>query len=556
MKKLFVSVLAILMSVAGFAQLQPHAWSAMCTSSSGTLPPLVKADASGNTYTTGSFWGTMDADPGPGVYTLYNAGQYDGFIIKLDAQGNFAWAYAFGAGFNDYVYAININSSGQIILSGAFEGTMNCPGTAGPVITSTDGMGYAIWLDANGAFVRSRQIGDDAYFGLVYLQSAGLDAADRLYLAGSFNRGADFDPGAGVHRDTAGNANKYNMFVVCLDANGDFVWQHSYGHLLNNDELLDRIAVDAAGNIIVAGSFEFQAQIGASVFTAAGGRDMLLMRLDNAGTHQWVKHIGSTGQDIAFELHLTSTGNAVFAGYAFAPVDIDPGAGQFNVGILRYYLGNLDAAGNFQWGIDHPHSAAITAITSDAQSIYLGGVFSGSVDFDPGAGISIHNSMRNEAYLLNVGFNRSYNWFAQFADTAVVESISLNGSGDLFCAGTGSGLGDFDPGAGTFLFMPADSGLANVFVSRFGQLSSVNEQEENTLTVFPNPSAGTLTIQNNRASAIDYVLITDALGNVVKRISYPGNSIHAEELSAGVYTLTIHTTDDQYAQQQLVIIAE
>ena len=57
-------------------------------------------DKLGNVYTTGYFGGTVDFDPGPGVYNLTRpyAGyedfgfNHDMFVCKLDAAGNFIWA--------------------------------------------------------------------------------------------------------------------------------------------------------------------------------------------------------------------------------------------------------------------------------------------------------------------------------------------------------------------------------------------------------------------------------------------------------------------------------
>ncbi len=54
-------------------------------------------DASGNVYTTGFFHGTVDFDPGAGVFNLSAAGSgANAFVLKLDAGGNFVWAIHFG----------------------------------------------------------------------------------------------------------------------------------------------------------------------------------------------------------------------------------------------------------------------------------------------------------------------------------------------------------------------------------------------------------------------------------------------------------------------------
>jgi hypothetical protein len=61
----------------------------------------VAVDTAENVYLTGSFHGTVDFDPGPGVYNLASEGgdswpYGDIFIFKLDSSGNFVWAKRIG----------------------------------------------------------------------------------------------------------------------------------------------------------------------------------------------------------------------------------------------------------------------------------------------------------------------------------------------------------------------------------------------------------------------------------------------------------------------------
>lgn len=92
----------------------------------------IAIDTSGNVYTTGSFGGTADFDPGTGVLDLVSSGGTDIFISKLNNSGDFVWAKALGAGFDDYGYDISVDSSGNVYTTGFFRGTVDFdPGDMG-----------------------------------------------------------------------------------------------------------------------------------------------------------------------------------------------------------------------------------------------------------------------------------------------------------------------------------------------------------------------------------------------------------------------------------------
>jgi len=77
----------------------------------------ISTDASGNVYTTGSFKGTFDFDPGIGIFNLTSVGYLDIFISKLDASGNFVWARDMGGVSDDEGYSIALDSSGKAMFT-------------------------------------------------------------------------------------------------------------------------------------------------------------------------------------------------------------------------------------------------------------------------------------------------------------------------------------------------------------------------------------------------------------------------------------------------------
>jgi hypothetical protein len=82
-------------------------------------------DLNGNVYLAGYFHNTIDFDPGIGVLNLSSSGLYDIFIQKLDNNGNLMWVVKLGSTGADWPQGIELNSSGELYLTGGFNNTVD-----------------------------------------------------------------------------------------------------------------------------------------------------------------------------------------------------------------------------------------------------------------------------------------------------------------------------------------------------------------------------------------------------------------------------------------------
>ncbi|WP_027394251.1 T9SS type A sorting domain-containing protein [Aquimarina latercula] len=64
-------------------------------------------------------------DPSPTIYNLTSVGKTDVFIQKIDTNGNFIWANSFGGVLGDIGHSINTDVSGNVYITGSFEGTVD-----------------------------------------------------------------------------------------------------------------------------------------------------------------------------------------------------------------------------------------------------------------------------------------------------------------------------------------------------------------------------------------------------------------------------------------------
>lgn len=114
-------------------------WAKQMTGSSAESGRDVKVDIAGNVYTTGLFLGTVDFDPGPATFNLTSViGNADIFISKLDAAGNFLWAFRFGENSSeDRGNGLVLDAQGNVYTTGNFLGGVDFdPGPASTVLLS------------------------------------------------------------------------------------------------------------------------------------------------------------------------------------------------------------------------------------------------------------------------------------------------------------------------------------------------------------------------------------------------------------------------------------
>jgi gliding motility-associated-like protein len=356
----------------------------------------VAVDEAGNVYVTGAFSGTADFDPGPGTFNLSSIGLFfdEIFVLKLDVNGDLAWARKMGSSDFDFGRSIAVSAAGNVFTTGSFRGTVDFdPGPGTSLLTSAAG-GNDIFiskLNSSGNFVWAKRLGgtsSDTGYAIT------LDAAENVYTTGSFSTTADFDPGASVFNLT--EVNNGDIFISKLDPSGNFVWAKGMGG--TSSDVGYGIQVDYAGNIYTTGYFhttvDFDPGPGTASLVSAGFNDAFISKLDANGNYQWAKGMGGISDEESSGLALDAYGNVYATGGFESTVDFDPGPGTFNltpVGSGGGFVVKLDEAGDFVWAQAFEGSGRTTPEEIDVDiygSIYTTGRFNGTVDFDTGPGVS------------------------------------------------------------------------------------------------------------------------------------------------------------------------
>jgi RTX calcium-binding nonapeptide repeat (4 copies) len=305
-------------------------WARQLQGSSGAA--AVKPGPGGSVLVAGSFSGTCDFDPGAGVTNL-SALNEDGFVLKLDSTGNFAWVKEFNgatASTRTFVNDFAIDDFGNVIATGTFQGQTDFDPGAGTFNLTTPDVhqdSFVTKLDSDGNFVWTQSLSGE------FAQSAweiDLDIWGRPVVAGTFIGTADFDPGVGNFAMTTLNS---DGFVWKLDADGAFMWAKQVGG--DNAVSFNEMRVDSQGSIYLVGNFggtiDFNPGIAISTLASNGISDAFALKLNATGGYVWVRQFGGAQNDEAWGIALDPGYHILVTGTFRQTVDFDPRGGIYNL---------------------------------------------------------------------------------------------------------------------------------------------------------------------------------------------------------------------------------
>jgi len=355
----------------------------------------IAVDDAGNVYVCGVHWDTTDFDPGPGTNNIASAGSSDLFVMKLNSTGDLLWARSIGDTGSDRAHSISLDTNGNVYTTGQFSNTVDFDPGAGTLNLTSSGNRdiFILKLDADGDLVWAKGVGGT---GEDSGNAIHVDLMGDVYSTGSFEATVDFDPGAGtVNLSSVSNG---DIFVLKLDAAGDFTWANGMGgtHALFSDSG-EAITSDASGNVVVTGGFygtvDFDPGVGVENHSSVGEGDLFIHKTNSSGDLIWTKTVGGTLYDLGSGVKVDDTGNIFTTGYFDESADFDPGAGTFVLSGPAFsrnvFISELDSAGDFvsaRGFIGTGDSIGNDIELGSSGSVYVVGSFAETFDFDPGPG--------------------------------------------------------------------------------------------------------------------------------------------------------------------------
>jgi len=352
--------------IASFTPAGGHRWSRNLQATAGAVLFDIEIDASDNVYVTGSFAGTINA----GGLPLTSTGSGDIVLASYTSAGTHRWSLEIGGTQDDRGHALELDSSGNLVLVASFQNTADF-GTGAMISAGMDDLAIARYSPA-GVCLDARRMG--GALGSEIGTEFAIDAADNLYIAGWFN-----GPAADFGGITLAATSLQDLFVASFGPAGAVRWARRIGQAGLPDPNIS-LALDISAQVYVAGGFVGQASLGGPSMTSAGGRDVFVGSVTSAGSHRWSRRTGGLGADSAMIIE-TQAGLVYLGGQLTSEVDL--GGGVLTSGGERDgFLGILSTDGEHRWStrIGGPLRDAVEVLEATPTGALVGGIFSGTAD--------------------------------------------------------------------------------------------------------------------------------------------------------------------------------
>ena len=504
-------------------------------------------DKSDNTYLTGRFRENATF----GNFNLVsNNSEADIFVAKFNPSGKVDWVLSCGGAHNSVV-GIGLDNSGNIYISGFFEGNIHFGDISIQSIGDRDA--FVAKLNSSGAWQWAisggGQLGDYAWTSVT-------DTIGNTYVAGTFRGSATFG------QVTLSCAGEYDLFVAKCNSSGIWEWAQRAGGSVGEWPL--SCGIDVTGNIYIAGYWESagNTQFGDFQLVSSGAAmNMFIAKCKPTGEWEWAKQAESSGMNALESMVVDNYGNSyvlvnfqenlTFGGKALIP---KRGAKAYS----DKFLAKLNATGELDWVrqiYSNDNSFYINGLSLDANgNTYIYGKFRFNITFD---NTMFENNGGNYIpFWTKFNSLGNFQWLKKFnaqkPNSGIeIYAVCANNSNDIYLGGYFYGncvLGDktlSTAGRNDIFLMKVSTDEASGI--------NLNVESDNLVEVFPNPSLNNEINVLFESNGIENTIIKliDSNGKMVY-IDYQSHvgvnhlKINMDDYRPGIYFLQITTAEQNY----------
>lgn len=372
---LIAAILSVLF--AGYAHAQQCAWQRQIggPNAGDTISVTsVAVDSQDNILAAGFFMRSVDF--GAGVVTAHGGA---GFIARYSTSLALHWVHTIPG--NVTVLALAVTATGDAVVTGRFVGTADFGGSVMSAVGPGD-VFVARYAAADGHMLwASRWGGDGSDAG----QTVRVAPDGSVLMSGYFTQAASF---GGMSLISAGGS---DIMLAKFSSSGAPIWSRSFGGA--GSDTGTGVAVDAAGNVVMIGTFAMAADFGAGLVTATVGglygNDIVLAKYSPAGVHLWSHTYGANGDDSATAVASDSSGDVILTGYVRNIVDLGNGEliamARGTIFLAKYAGSDGHAVWTRVYAADTVTGDSARAVAVRGDTIALTGGVNGAPDFGAGS---------------------------------------------------------------------------------------------------------------------------------------------------------------------------
>ena len=379
----------------------------------------------------------MDVDSSGNVYItgyFYNTinfggtthtskGSYDVYVASFTPSGKYRWSMTFGNTSSDYGYDLAVDAAGNVYVTGGFYNSIDCGGNT---LSSKGGNDvFVCAFDSKGKHLWSNSWGSTS---TDYGYAIAADSNSNVYLTGYHYSTINFGG------STLTSAGSYDIFLASFDSKGKHRWSKNFGN--TSSDYGYGIAVDGSDNVYLTGYFYYGVNFGGSTLYPTGSGDMYLASFTPSGVHRWSKAFGGTSSDYGYAVATDKSGNVYVTGYVYGAVDFGGGSLTSN-GSGDAYIASFTPAGSHRWSklMGGTSSDYGYGLATDASgNVYVTGYFYTSISF----GKKSHTSNGSyDAFIASYDSTGTYRWSRTYGSTSsdYGRQVSVGPSGDLYATG-------------------------------------------------------------------------------------------------------------------------
>lgn len=263
--------------------------------------------------------------------------------------GSVLWRHAYGDSSSQFARSVAVDSAGSGTITGEFRGSVDFGCGSLASVGAPDA--FVAKLSPTGACEWSKVLGLNAAskFG----RAVATDDNGDVVILGDF-RGT-IDLGCGP---LSSNGSASDIFLARLSSSGACLWSSTFGDAASQNGRA--VAIDPERNIIIAGEFFGDLDLGGGPLVSQGDSDVYVAKFSLGGAYQWARGYGDSLGQAATSVAVDASSNVIVTGTFHGQVAFDPDhvLPETDPAGTSMFLAKLDPAGTHQWSMVFTGSGA------------------------------------------------------------------------------------------------------------------------------------------------------------------------------------------------------